>query len=258
MAEVYPSDSELLDLLSESETGVEYIPTGTAPYYLHFRKLLYRLLLATKRANDFRVYDEGGLTYGIKPGQFFNGNALVEYAGSSGNVLADNSLFYIFLDSTGTIQFKESDRWHDPFEAEVWLAEVTTANGDITSIVDKRGANQMSPATVDNPAVEHHLINDQLSHNESGSIHTNVGATETVTIFMPTFHRQGCRYTICVHAAQEVRIEPLSGAIIDTSGITESRYKYCSTPGAFMTVVMLENGDWLVVGKSGDWLEETL
>ena len=69
MAEVYPSDSELLDLLADSETGVEYIPTGTAPYYLHFRKLLYRLLLATKRANDFRVYDEGGLSVGIKPGR---------------------------------------------------------------------------------------------------------------------------------------------------------------------------------------------
>jgi hypothetical protein len=47
MAEVYPSDSELLNLQSDSETGVEYIPTGTAPYYLHFRKLLHRLLLAT-------------------------------------------------------------------------------------------------------------------------------------------------------------------------------------------------------------------
>ena len=39
MAEVYPTDNELLNIVSETETGVEYIPTGTAPYYLQFRKL---------------------------------------------------------------------------------------------------------------------------------------------------------------------------------------------------------------------------
>ena len=48
MAEVYPSDNALLNIQTDAETGVEYIPTGTAPYYLHFRKLLYRLLLATR------------------------------------------------------------------------------------------------------------------------------------------------------------------------------------------------------------------
>ena len=66
MAEVYPSDNELLNIESDSDTGVEYIPTGTSPYYLQFRKLLYRLLLSTKRANDLRVYDEGGLDVGVK------------------------------------------------------------------------------------------------------------------------------------------------------------------------------------------------
>ena len=49
MTEVYPSDNELLNLQSDAEMGVEYIPTGTAPYYLHFRKLLYRLLLGARR-----------------------------------------------------------------------------------------------------------------------------------------------------------------------------------------------------------------
>jgi len=73
MAEIYPSDSDLLDLLSEFETGVEYIATGTAPYYLQFRKLLYRLLLSTRRANDFRIYDEGGAYYQTILDASFNG-----------------------------------------------------------------------------------------------------------------------------------------------------------------------------------------
>ena len=37
MAEVYPSDNELLNMQSDSETGVEYIPTGTTVSYTHLR-----------------------------------------------------------------------------------------------------------------------------------------------------------------------------------------------------------------------------
>jgi hypothetical protein len=86
MAEAYPSDNTLLNIQSDNETGVEYIPTGTSPYYLHFRKLLYRLILATKRANDLRVYDEGGLDAGVKEGKFWLGTELISYNGSSGNI----------------------------------------------------------------------------------------------------------------------------------------------------------------------------
>ena len=102
MAEVYPSDNELLNIQSDSETGVEYIPTGTSPYYLHFRKLLYRLIRATKRANDLRVYDEGGLNIGVKGGKFWVGTELISYSGSSGNTLADDKEnIYVYLDSSG-------------------------------------------------------------------------------------------------------------------------------------------------------------
>ena len=98
MAEVYPSDNALLNIQSDSETGVEYIPTGTSPYYLHFRKLLYRLLLATRLANDLRVYDEGGLDIGVKAGKFWLGTELVGYNGSSGNTLADDKTnIYVYL-----------------------------------------------------------------------------------------------------------------------------------------------------------------
>jgi hypothetical protein len=50
MSEVYPSDSELLNILNDSDTGIEYIPTGKSPYYLEFRKMLYRLILAAKKS----------------------------------------------------------------------------------------------------------------------------------------------------------------------------------------------------------------
>ncbi|HPS56436.1 MAG TPA: hypothetical protein PLP05_12625, partial [Sedimentisphaerales bacterium] len=71
MAEVYPSDNALLNIQSDSDTGVEYIATGQSPYYMQFRRLLYRLLMASKLANELRVYDEGGLNIGIKQGSFW-------------------------------------------------------------------------------------------------------------------------------------------------------------------------------------------
>ncbi len=140
MAEVYPSDNELLNLQQDGETGVEYIATGQSPYYLHFRKMLYRLLLATRRANDLRVYDEGGLDIGVKPGKFRAGTELVNYAGSSGNTLADDKAnIYVYLTSAGVLVTDEYAGFPDMATTpHVRLAIVTTSDGDITSIEDCR------------------------------------------------------------------------------------------------------------------------
>ena len=140
MAEVYPSDNELLNIVSDGETGVEYITTGKAPYYLEFRKLLYRLLLAAKRANDLRVFDEGGLDIGVKSGKFWVGTALIEYGGSSGNTLADDkSNIYVYLNSQGNLITNEYSGFPNMgTNPHLRLAIITTSGGDITSITDAR------------------------------------------------------------------------------------------------------------------------
>ena len=146
MSEVYPTDNELLNLVSDAETGVEFIPTGTAPYYLHFRKLLHRLLLVTRRANDLRVFDEGGLDAGVKSGKFWVGTTLVSYAGSTGNALADDkAAIYVYLDSSGTLVVNEYTAWPDmSTTSHVRLAVVETSGGDIVSITDARDHHSIS------------------------------------------------------------------------------------------------------------------
>jgi hypothetical protein len=140
MAEIYPSDNELLNIVNDTETGVEYITTGKAPYYLEFRKLLYRLILAAKRANDLRVFDEGGLDIGVKSGKFWLGTTLIEYSGSSGNTLADDkSNIYIYLDSSGNLVVNEYSAFPNmATTSHLRLAIVTTSGGEITSITDAR------------------------------------------------------------------------------------------------------------------------
>ncbi len=261
MAEVYPSDNELLNIVSDDQTGVEYIPTGTAPYYLQFRKLLYRLLLAASRANDLRVFDEGQVDIGVKPGKFWLGAQLVSYDGSAGNTLADDKAnIYVYLDSAGSLVIDEYSSFPD-MEAvpHIRLAVVTTSSGDITSIIDARDYHNVSMpcgAGGVKKNIQAHTADDTLITAESGSVHTNLGATGIVTLTLPASAAAGTVFNFAVQAAQELRVEPGSATIRDDSGQAEDKYKACSTIGACLTLIADSNGDWETIGKNGTWSEE--
>ncbi|MFH1716959.1 MAG: hypothetical protein ABIF19_06380 [Planctomycetota bacterium] len=261
MAEAYPSDNELLNIQSDGETGVEYIPTGTAPYYLHFRKLLYRLLLAARRANDLRVYDEGGLDVGVKGGKFWLATQLISCQASSGNTLADDKQdIYIYLDSAGTLVTDEYTGFPDMATTpHIRLAQVCTAAGDIVSIADCRaGHNIMVPYASGGlkKTIEAHTADDTLTESESGSVHTNLGASATVTLTLPASAVAGTVFSFSVQAAQELRIDPGTATIRDDSGQAANKYKSASAIGAVLTLVADSNGDWATIAKNGTWTEE--
>jgi hypothetical protein len=261
MSEVYPSDNDLLNLQADDETGVEYIPTGTAPYYVHFRKLVYRLLLATRRANDLRVYDEGGLYIGVKAGKFWLSTDLIAYSGSTGNAVADDkATIYVYLDADGELVTDEYDEFPSMATTpHVRLAIVATANGDITSITDCRtGYNCIIPhgAGGVQRVVEAHVDDDSLAATESGSVHTNLGATATVTLTLPNSAPAGTEFTFAVQAAQELRIDPGAATIRDDSGQGADKHKSASAIGAAHTLVADANGDWITIAKNGTWTEE--
>jgi hypothetical protein len=261
MAEVYPSDNALLNIQSDSETGVEYIPTGTSPYYLHFRKLLYRLLLATRRANDLRVYDEGGLDIGVKEGKFWLGTELVGYNGSSGNTLADDKTnIYVYLDSVGNLVTNEYSSFPNMATTpHIRLAVVTTSGGGIESITDSRaGHNIVMPygAGGVKKMIEAHTADDTLTVAESDSVHTNLGATGTVTLMLPASASQGTVFTFAVQATQELRVDPGTAAIRDDSGQTADKYKSADAIGECLALIADSNGDWVTIAKNGTWTEE--
>jgi hypothetical protein len=261
MAEVYPSDNELLNIQSDSQTGVEYIPTGTAPYYLHFRKLLYRLLLTAQRANDLRVYDEGELDVGVKPGKFWLGTGLISYEGSSGNTLAeDKQNIYIYLDSSGSLVTNEYSSFPDMATTpHIRLAIVSTSGGDIESITDCRaGHNIVMPYGAGGlkKTIEAHTSDDTLATAESGSVHSNLGATATVTLILPASAPAGTVFNFAVQAAQELRIDPGTGTIRDGSGQTADKYKSANAIGACLSLIADSNGDWATIAKNGTWTEQ--
>jgi hypothetical protein len=261
MAEVYPSDNELLNIQSDSETGVEYIATGTAPYYVEFRKLLYRLLLAARRANDLRVYDEGGLDVGVKSGKFWLNTSLVSYGGSSGNTLAnDKANIYIYLDSSASLVTNEYTGFPDMATTpHIRLAIVSTSGGDIDSITDCRtGHNVVMPygAGGVKKVIEAHSGDDTLTAVESGSIHSNLGATGVVTLTLPASAPAGTALSFAVQAAYELRIDPGTATIRDDSGQTADKYKSANAIGASICLAADSAGDWATTAKNGSWTEE--
>ncbi len=261
MTEVYPTDNELLNIVSDGQSGVEYITTGKSPYYLEFRKMLYRLLLTANRAGDMRAFDEGGLEVGVKSGKFWVGSTLIEFAESTGNTLADNKAnIYLYIDENGNLITNEYNSFPNmETKAHVRLAVVTTDAGDITAITDAREHHSFSipfNAGGIRKNIEAHTADDSLTVAESASVHSNLAATGVVTLTLPAAAEAGTEFIFAVQAAYELRIEPGAAAIKDSSGQAAGKYKAAGTIGDCITLIADSNGDWATIAKNGTWTEE--
>jgi len=138
MTERYPTDANLLALTEDADTGVAYVETGRSPYYLEFRRMLQRLLLATKRANDLRVYQDGDLTVGIRGGRCFVGGAAHHYAGAANQSVTADAVNYVYLDDEGALQINTAGFPSDR-TTFLPLAVVTAGPAAIGEVIDRRG-----------------------------------------------------------------------------------------------------------------------
>ena len=261
MAEQYPSDNDLLALTSDADTGVEYIATGTVPYYLAFRKLLHRLLLSVKRGNDLRVYKAGLLEIGVKPGKFWVNGTLVTYAGTVADVtLADNKPnIYVYLNSAGVLVTDEYAAFPDMSASpHVRLAIITTLGGKITALVDARDHHSISVpgGSADLTTVTNVTSDRTLLQSESGQVFSNRGATGTITITLPANAAAGTKFTFAVQEFQRLQVDPGAGTIRDDIGQTADKYKWADSIGECITLVADANGDWATIAKFGTWGEE--
>ena len=91
---------------------------------------------------------------------------------------------------------------------------------------------------------------------ESGSVHTNLGATGTVTLTLPASASAGTVFIFAVQAAYELRIDPGTAAIRDDSGQTADKCKSADAIGECITLVADSNGDWDTIAKHGTWTQE--
>jgi hypothetical protein len=138
MPETYPDDAALLALTQDDATGVEYIPTGQSPYITAYRRMLYRLLRATERANDLRVYPMGGRTIGVRAGRCFVGDQPRDIAAPSPIELTADATTHVYVNDSGTIVTSTTGLPADR-ATFIPLAQVITDSDSTTSLTDLRG-----------------------------------------------------------------------------------------------------------------------
>ncbi len=141
--EYLPSDTTLLGLTCDDDTGVPYIATGLSPYYLEFRKMLYQLLRVSRRANDLRVYRDGAISIGIRPGRCLIGGVVADYPGGSGIVIEPESSVTVTIDASCEIQLCTAGVPIDR-TGSIPLAVVESDDRAITGITDLRGETFLS------------------------------------------------------------------------------------------------------------------
>lgn len=107
--------------------------------------------------------------------------------------------------------------------------------------------------------VEAHIAGDTLLIGESGSIHTNTGASGAITIVLPAA-TVGQEFTFIVGAAQELRIDPNTTQTISlpSTGVAGGAGKYlvADAIGESVHLVCGIAGTWHVLGFTGTWTAE--
>lgn len=121
---------------------------------------------------------------------------------------------------------------------------------------DHDGSNSKRPAP---RSVEAHTAADTLTAAESGSVHTNLGATGAVALTLPPA-TVGLEFFFQVQAAQELRIDPNGTETISlpSSGVAGAAGKYLVADAVGETVHLMccKAGTWGVMGYTGTWTAE--
>jgi len=109
-------------------------------------------------------------------------------------------------------------------------------------------------------SVEAHAADDALLASESGTVHSNTGATGAVRLTLPDA-TPGLNYTFVLGAAQELQVKPygMDTISLPSSGVAGSKTLYivADAVGETVHVVCGIAGSWQVLGYTGTWTAET-
>jgi hypothetical protein len=124
---------------------------------------------------------------------------------------------------------------------------------------DAFAANALAYDRIAARAVEAHTAGDTLLAAETGSAHTNTGASGTITIVLPVA-TVGLEFLFGVGAAQELRLDPNGSETISlpSSGVPGAAGKYLVADAVGETVHLFcaKAGNWAVLGYTGTWTAE--
>lgn len=95
--------------------------------------------------------------------------------------------------------------------------------------------------------IEHHAASFALTWLQSGSLHSNLGASGAIVATLPQSPPKGTTFRFACMADQEIRIAPGAAGGVYVKGVKNADNKYISVTdiGDFVNIVADGNGDWL-------------
>jgi len=103
--------------------------------------------------------------------------------------------------------------------------------------------------------VTHHTANATLLRSNTGTVHTNLGASGAVTLTLPQDAPTGCNFLFGVKAAQQLRIDPGAAGAIYINGAkqTDDKYIWADDEAESVLLVADGHGDWDAFFAVGTW-----
>jgi hypothetical protein len=89
--------ADALSGTTDNQTDLVYPAIGESTYYTTIYRLVHRLLTVAKAANAFRLYKDGTLTCGVRPGRCTRGTTVYNYAGTGAQALTNDAVNYLWL-----------------------------------------------------------------------------------------------------------------------------------------------------------------
>lgn len=102
-----------------------------------------------------------------------------------------------------------------------------------------------------------HKTDYRLNNSETGTIHTNRGATATVVFYLPTKPPNGTEFTFSITAAYQVTIVPGYSTIFCDADAADNKHYRATVIGSILRVCSDKNKNWIVISKAGTWTRQT-
>jgi len=177
----------------DADTGFRYHSPGDASYFTEGQRQRHRLLtLAKTISNNLRVYRDGEMTFGVRPGRAADGDTVAAYAGCSAVELTDDATNYVYLTAADLAAGDSVTVSTEGFPAQsqtphVPLAAVAAAGGAYgpDDIVDCRAAAAMSLGSGLTAAQANTLTGGSASNADALHVHDSAGLASGVRALTP-------------------------------------------------------------------------
>lgn len=131
--------------------------------------------------------------------------------------------------------------------------EAATADGDVIEVRIPTAAEVVALRPLLNLTA-----NATLGEAQSGSVISNLGASGTITVSLPTGCAAGTHFYVVISAAQRIQVDPGENDGIFQNGAKngDGKYMWADDEGESALFICDANNDWIALYTVGTWTVE--